>query len=495
MAAFGELVQEVSTSVGTGSLSLSAVSSRRRFSDAHSTGGSDVFNYFIMHANGNVDEWEYGTGSLSDADTLVRNTVIKSSNSDAAVDFSVGTKDVTNDLFVTDLASSAQLAKIDFLTVTQAVDLDAIETRVNGLDAAVILKGTWDASGGSFPGSGSAQAGESWIVSTGGTVDSVVFTANDRIVAITDNASTSTYSGNWHKLDYTDLVQSVNGATGAVTLSDLGLGTSDSPQFDSLGLGAVVGSNVCLQFGGTKTGADNVFGVFMGGLTYDPANNFNVFAQYSGGTLETNASDTITTAYGFYAEAFSKGGTGTISTAYGMWAQAQTVATTNYSIGTAGNSTFGGQNYFASAATTASAANAYLDNATSPANQLKRSTSSGRYKKDVETLDSAHSDNVLKFRPVWFRSSIESDRQDWSHYGLIAEEVAKIDPRLVHYGYRDEDYDLVEDVSPDGEKIPRRVLKDGAKLVPDGVQYDRLTVLLIDQIQRLNKRIEKLEAA
>ncbi len=115
-------------------------------------------------------------------------------------------------------ATAAEKTKLGHISVTQAVDLDAIETRVNALDAAVVLKGTWDASSGSFPGSGSAQAGESWIVSVGGTVDGQVFVANDRIVAIVDNASTSTYAANWHKLDYTDAVLSVAGKTGAVTL-------------------------------------------------------------------------------------------------------------------------------------------------------------------------------------------------------------------------------------------------------------------------------------
>ena len=90
---------------------------------------------------------------------------------------------------------------------------------INALDQAVILKGTWDASAGTFPGAGVAQSGWSYIVSVGGTVDGTVFTANDRIVAITDNASTATYAANWHKLDYTDQVLSVAGMTGAVTLA------------------------------------------------------------------------------------------------------------------------------------------------------------------------------------------------------------------------------------------------------------------------------------
>lgn len=133
----------------------------------------------------------------------------------------------------TDVAASK--VKTDFITITQAVDLDTIEARVNSLDAAVVLRGSWDASAGTFPGGGTAQAGDSYIVSVGGTVDSQVFTANDRIVAILDNASTSTYASNWLKLDYTDQVLSVFGRTGAVVAqagdyskSDVGLGNVEN---------------------------------------------------------------------------------------------------------------------------------------------------------------------------------------------------------------------------------------------------------------------------
>lgn len=115
--------------------------------------------------------------------------------------------------------TNAEQAKLSNIAITQAVDLDTIEARVNALDSAVVLKGEWDASAGTFPGSGSAQAGESYIVSAPGTVDGVAFVANDRIVAILDNASASTYAANWLKLDYTDQVLSVDGLTGAVSLS------------------------------------------------------------------------------------------------------------------------------------------------------------------------------------------------------------------------------------------------------------------------------------
>ena len=108
--------------------------------------------------------------------------------------------------------------KLNHITVTTDVNLDDIQTRVDDLDAAVVLKGTWDASAGTFPGGGSAQAGDSYIVSVAGTVDGVEFNVGDRIIAITDNASTSTYAANWFKADYTDEVSSVNGQTGVIVL-------------------------------------------------------------------------------------------------------------------------------------------------------------------------------------------------------------------------------------------------------------------------------------
>ena len=126
------------------------------------------------------------------------------------------TQAVDLDTIESDLAGVK--TKTDHISVSQAVDLDTIEARVNALDAAVVLKGSWDASAGTFPGGGSAQAGDSYIVSVGGTVGGQVFVANDRIVAIVDNASTGTYASNWLKLDYTDAVLSVAGKTGAVTL-------------------------------------------------------------------------------------------------------------------------------------------------------------------------------------------------------------------------------------------------------------------------------------
>lgn len=83
------------------------------------------------------------------------------------------------------------------------------------------LAWSWDASAGTFPGGGTAQAGASYIVSVAGTVDGVSFNINDRVIAIADNASTTTFAANWFKADYTDQVLSVAGLVGAISDADL----------------------------------------------------------------------------------------------------------------------------------------------------------------------------------------------------------------------------------------------------------------------------------
>jgi len=114
--------------------------------------------------------------------------------------------------------TTAEATKVSYISITQAVDLDDIETRVNALDSAVVLKWTWDASAWTFPWWWTAQAGYSYIVSVAWTVDSVAFNVWDRIIAITDNASTTTFASNWFKADYTDAVSSVAWKTWVVTL-------------------------------------------------------------------------------------------------------------------------------------------------------------------------------------------------------------------------------------------------------------------------------------
>ncbi len=92
----GTLVHETSVTTGTGNQTLVAANGKQTFNDAFGTGGVDLFDYFI--SNPGAAEWEIGTGHLSSATVLVRDTVNQSSNGDAAVSFTAGKKNITNDL-------------------------------------------------------------------------------------------------------------------------------------------------------------------------------------------------------------------------------------------------------------------------------------------------------------------------------------------------------------------------------------------------------------
>lgn len=84
-------VLETSTTQGTGSFSLNGPpSSYQSFNAGIGTGNTTFYAIF----NTAADEWETGIGTLTGATTLARTTVLQSSNADALVNFSVGTKNV-----------------------------------------------------------------------------------------------------------------------------------------------------------------------------------------------------------------------------------------------------------------------------------------------------------------------------------------------------------------------------------------------------------------
>ena len=83
-------VKETTTTTGTGALTLGgAVTGFETFG----TGvGNSNTTYYAVTLGGSA-EFEVGLGTVA-AGTLARTTVISSSNSDSAVNFSAGTKDV-----------------------------------------------------------------------------------------------------------------------------------------------------------------------------------------------------------------------------------------------------------------------------------------------------------------------------------------------------------------------------------------------------------------
>lgn len=129
------------------------------------------------------------------------------------------------------------------------------------------------------------------------------------------------------------------------------------------------------------------------------------------------------------------------------------------------------------AQTTASAANVHIVDANGA---LQRSTSSARYKRDVEPVDQALARRILaELRPVWYRSTCDADPDDWSWWGLIAEEVAAVDPRLVSWaptpGCGCEHPAGAEAATLD----PSPTWHADGCLRPEGVAYDRIVPLLL----------------
>lgn len=112
--------------------------------------------------------------------------------------------------------------------------------------------------------------------------------------------------------------------------------------------------------------------------------------------------------------------------------------------------------------TTALGSNVYINSN----GGLFRNTSSKKYKKNIKPISLEKAKRVLGLNPITYKSKSEHDNSDYTYYGLIAEDLAKVEPRLVTFDDKGN---------------------------PDGVQYDRFIPLMLKLIQNLDSRLSKFE--
>ena len=95
-------------------------------------------------------------------------------------------------------------------TTRQALELqmqaviDAFYEEIGGLVTGLLPAGTFDASSGQFP--ENSYHGTFYFVSVPGSVDGEVFAVGDWLVPLVDEASTSTFTGQWVRGDYSKIV-------------------------------------------------------------------------------------------------------------------------------------------------------------------------------------------------------------------------------------------------------------------------------------------------
>tara|TARA_R110002051_G_scaffold325869_1_gene432674 strand:+ start:24114 stop:26735 length:2622 start_codon:yes stop_codon:yes gene_type:complete len=122
-----------------------------------------------------------------------------------AVDFGAKIADLPLAFAYQNVDDTADVDKPVSTAQAAAIEVERL-ARIAGDDAVnegVYFAGPWDASSGAFPTvraqGGAVQNGDVFDVSGAGTVDGVVFAVGERIMALVDGPSSSTYAANWYQ--------------------------------------------------------------------------------------------------------------------------------------------------------------------------------------------------------------------------------------------------------------------------------------------------------
>ena len=153
------------------------------------------------------------------------------------------------------------------------------------------------------------------------------------------------------------------------------------------------------------------------------------------------------------------------------------------------DATFGGATYHPNIRRTGGASSVLNVNSSG---EMFAPASSIRYKENINDLSAESSENVLSLRPVTYipkDEPLDENGNTNELYGLIAEEVFEVDPKLVYMNYGE---DCWEEVPMPDSLLTKTILKDDAVPRIEGVHYDKIAVLLIDVVKRQKEQIQLL---
>lgn len=177
---FKDLVRESSTSTGTGNFTLGGAPAGGFVTFDAAYGTSQQFEYIIKSEDGS--EWEVGEGHLSASTTLVRDTVRASTNSNALVNFSAGTKDVRGTVSGLSLvglnpATTSAAGVSELATTTETITgTDAARTVTPDALAALWERNTTDITDGATITLG--EGGSFNLITSTTTITAFVFTVS-----------------------------------------------------------------------------------------------------------------------------------------------------------------------------------------------------------------------------------------------------------------------------------------------------------------------------
>lgn len=123
-------------------------------------------------------------------------------------------------------------------------------------------------------------------------------------------------------------------------------------------------------------------------------------------------------------------------------------------------------------------------------NKLGTTSSSKRFKEDISPMDKA-SEAILAFQPVTFRYKKEIDPRGAPQFGLVAEEVEKVNPDLVVRDKEGKPYSVRYDQV--NAMLLNEFLKAHRKMEDQQKQIEAVTVQLKQQAAQLQKVSDQVE--